>query len=95
MGFGSNPVESGITIDARANTQVISGYALLKPPTVDVKNRGHQDHAYFNVDTQDRLVGVWIALDQADVDNGCMQVLHAGALDRANDPLETPRLADL
>jgi len=51
--------------------------ALLKPPK-GIEKPWHQDHAYFDVDVKDRIVGVWIALDEATLDNGCMHVLSSG-----------------
>lgn len=51
---------------------------LLKPPRIGREKPWHQDHAYFNLDLEDRIVGVWIALDAADLDNGCMQLLDRG-----------------
>lgn len=51
---------------------------LLKPAHVGREKPWHQDHAYFDVDIEDRMIGVWIALDEATVDNGCLQVLDGG-----------------
>ncbi len=48
--------------------------ALLKPPKGREKP-WHQDHAYFNLTMGEPVVGVWIALDDATVQNGCMHVL--------------------
>lgn len=52
--------------------------ALLKPPKIGREKPWHQDHAYFDLELTDRVVGVWIALDEATIDNGCMQVLDGG-----------------
>ena len=52
--------------------------ALLKPPRGGREKPWHQDHAYFNLNVDDRIVGVWIALDEATVENGCMQLLDGG-----------------
>lgn len=49
--------------------------ALLKPPRIGREKPWHQDHAYFNYTLDTRVVGVWIALDEATVDNGCMVIL--------------------
>src|SRR5690606_10593011 len=35
----------------------------------------HQDFAYFNLPLGTQVVGVWIALDEALVENGCMHVI--------------------
>ncbi len=47
--------------------------ALLKPPKGREKP-WHQDNAYFNLDSSEPVVGVWIALDDATLENGCMHV---------------------
>lgn len=47
--------------------------ALLKPPGGREKP-WHQDRAYFNVRLEDSIIGVWIALDEATPENGCMRV---------------------
>jgi phytanoyl-CoA hydroxylase len=49
--------------------------ALLKPPRLGREKPWHQDHAYFNYPLGTPIVGVWIALDEATVENGCMQLL--------------------
>jgi phytanoyl-CoA hydroxylase len=57
--------------------------ALLKPPHGREKP-WHQDHAYFNLQLGEPVVGVWIALDEATAENGCMHVIpgshRAGAV---------------
>lgn len=49
--------------------------ALLKPPGGGREKPWHQDNAYFNYEPGTPIVGVWIALDDATVDNGCMHLL--------------------
>jgi len=46
--------------------------ALFKPPGIGREKPWHQDHAYFNIPEGTKVVGVWIALDDATVENGCM-----------------------
>lgn len=57
--------------------------ALVKPPG-GVAKPWHQDDAYFKIAPLNAVCGVWIALDEAGVENGCMQVWpgghHVGAL---------------
>ncbi len=48
--------------------------ALIKPPRGREKP-WHQDHAYFELTPETRVVGVWIALDPAGIENGCMRVM--------------------
>jgi phytanoyl-CoA hydroxylase len=52
--------------------------ALLKPPMIGREKPWHQDHAYFDYPIGTRVVGVWIALDEATVENGCMRMLAGG-----------------
>lgn len=51
--------------------------ALLKPPSEQAGNEKpwHQDMAYGPFQLNKLVCGVWIALDQADLDNGCMHVV--------------------
>jgi phytanoyl-CoA hydroxylase len=49
--------------------------ALLKPPFIGREKPWHQDMAYFNLPLSTTVVGVWIALDEATVDNACMMVI--------------------
>jgi phytanoyl-CoA hydroxylase len=49
--------------------------ALLKPPHIGKEKPWHQDNAYFNVPPATTVVGVWIALDRAIVENGCMHII--------------------
>jgi len=49
--------------------------ALIKPPKIGVEKPWHQDQAYFDYPIGTRIAGVWIALDAATVENGCMRVL--------------------
>ena len=49
--------------------------ALIKPPRLGREKPWHQDHAYFEYPLGTPVVGVWIALDEATVENGCMQIL--------------------
>lgn len=49
--------------------------ALIKPPRIGREKPWHQDMAYFNLPLTTTIVGVWIALDEATVENGCMMVV--------------------
>ncbi len=48
--------------------------ALLKPPRLGRDKPWHQDHAYFQLELNTRVVGCWIALDEATIQNGCMVI---------------------
>ncbi|MCY3712873.1 MAG: phytanoyl-CoA dioxygenase family protein [Gemmatimonadetes bacterium] len=47
---------------------------LMKPPRFGGQKVWHQDNAYFRLEPND-VFGFWIALDDADVANGCMHVI--------------------
>jgi len=47
--------------------------ALLKPPSVGSPKPPHQDNAYFQVQPVEALITCWCALDDATIENGCMQ----------------------
>jgi phytanoyl-CoA hydroxylase len=49
--------------------------ALIKQAHVGREKPWHQDMAYFQVPLDTTIVGAWIALDEATVDNGCMMVI--------------------
>ena len=49
--------------------------ALVKPPRLGREKPWHQDCAYFDYPLGTPVLGVWIALDEATVENGCMQLL--------------------
>lgn len=55
--------------------EMFQDMALIKPPRLGREKPWHQDHAYFDYPLGTPIVGVWIALDEATVENGCMQIL--------------------
>lgn len=54
--------------------------ALIKPPKIGGAKRWHQDASYFRVNDPNLIVGVWIALDPATKENGCMEVIPGSHL---------------
>ncbi len=57
------------------DVSMIQDMALLKPPGGGREKPWHQDNAYFTIEPGTPIVGVWIALDAATAENGCMHVL--------------------
>jgi phytanoyl-CoA hydroxylase len=49
--------------------------ALLKPPFIGREKPWHQDNAFFDIPPETTVVGVWIALDEAVPENGCMFII--------------------
>lgn len=52
--------------------------ALSKPPTTGREKPWHQDCSYFNIPPETPVVGAWIALDDANLENACMRVMSGG-----------------
>jgi len=58
-----------------ARPVLMQDMALIKPPRLGGEKPWHQDQAYFNLALGTPVVGAWIALDEAGLENGCMHVL--------------------
>ncbi|MXV81957.1 phytanoyl-CoA dioxygenase family protein [Candidatus Poribacteria bacterium] len=56
-------------------SELFQDMALVKPPRHGSEKPWHQDLAYFNLPMQTTVVGVWIALDEATPENGCLHVI--------------------
>ena len=57
--------------------------ALVKPPGIDAAKPWHQEASYFMVRDPAQITGTWIALDEATLDNGCMQLIPGSQLEGA------------
>ncbi|MDF2963962.1 MAG: phytanoyl-CoA dioxygenase family protein, partial [Paenibacillus sp.] len=55
--------------------KVAQDQAILKPPTGGAEKPWHQDMAYGPLAFDKAVIGIWIALDPAELDNGCMHVI--------------------
>ena len=55
--------------------ELFQDMALVKPPRYGSEKPWHQDCAYFNLPEGTTVVGVWIALDEATPENGCMHII--------------------
>ena len=55
--------------------RLVQDMALLKPPFRGSEKPWHQDTAYFDWTPLDGILGTWLALDPATVENGCMQII--------------------
>lgn len=56
-------------------TTMFQDMGLIKPPLIGREKPWHQDFAYFNLPLGTQVVGVWVALDEALIENGCMHVI--------------------
>ena len=75
--------------------RLLQEMAMIKPPGGREKP-WHQDHAYFNIALDERIVGVWIPLGQVTAENGCMYALRGAHRDgpRAHFKLRDWQLCD-
>lgn len=55
--------------------ELFQDIALLKPPFIGREKPWHQDNAFFNLPPNATIAGVWIALDEAVPENGCMHII--------------------
>ncbi|WP_255150232.1 phytanoyl-CoA dioxygenase family protein [Halorarius halobius] len=62
------------------NLTLLRSAAMLKPPGVGSAKKFHQDAAYYPIHPMDHVT-VWVALDEATPENGCMQVVPGGHTD--------------
>jgi len=73
---------------------LVMDHVFLKPPHQPQVKYPHQDNSYFGVTPPERVVTAWIALDDADTENGCLYYLSGsqrlGLLEHAAPP-EEPR----
>ena len=58
----------------KADPELWSNQALIKPPEIGREKPWHQDHAFFDLPMGTPIVGCWIAIDKAIPENGCMHV---------------------
>jgi ectoine hydroxylase-related dioxygenase (phytanoyl-CoA dioxygenase family) len=72
--------------------KLLRSAAMFKPPSVGSEKGLHQDAAYYPIQPRDHLT-VWIALDEATPENGCMTVIPGahrdGLLNHEADEYET------
>ena len=66
------------------NIQLFHDQALYKPARHGGAVPWHQDNGYWRC-TPANLVSIWMALDDADEDNGCMNVIPGSHLENAPD----------
>ena len=53
----------------------IGEHAILKPPEIGAETPWHQDEAYLNPDLEYNALSVWMPLQEATPENGCMVFL--------------------
>lgn len=61
--------------------KLYSNQAMQKPARIGREKPWHQDHAYFNLPMDTEIVSVWIALQEANHENGSMHVIPGSHLE--------------
>ena len=56
-------------------TQSMGDHAILKPPGIGAPTPWHQDEAYWDPGMQYTSLSVWMPLQEANLENGCMQFI--------------------
>jgi phytanoyl-CoA hydroxylase len=75
--LGAESLIHGIIRELISDEPVLyQSLALVKPPKIGATKPWHQDNAYFSVTPLESVCGVWIAIDEATVQNGCMHMLR-------------------
>jgi len=54
---------------------LVRDQVFLKPPTIGSAKPWHQDQPHLQVEPIDQAIGAWIALDDADEENGCLRYI--------------------
>uniref|UniRef100_A0A7S4NHZ6 Fe2OG dioxygenase domain-containing protein n=1 Tax=Odontella aurita TaxID=265563 RepID=A0A7S4NHZ6_9STRA len=54
--------------------------SLLKPPRGGREKPWHQDKAFFNIGAERQVVGCWIAVNEATLENACLRMQRGGHL---------------
>lgn len=67
----------------KEKAKVVQDQAILKPPSGGTEKPWHQDMAYGNLTYGKSVIGIWIALDPAELDNGCMHVIPGSHMEGA------------
>jgi Protein involved in biosynthesis of mitomycin antibiotics/polyketide fumonisin len=75
IAIGHPVLEGLITKLLGEPAHLIQDMALLKPPHIGSEKPWHQDAAYFGWYPPEKILGVWIALDPATPENGCMHAI--------------------
>ena len=75
--------------------ELFQDMALVKPPRFGSEKPWHQDCAYFNLPEGTTVVGVWVALDAATAENGCLHIIPGSHSEGPMIHFKTPRLANL
>jgi hypothetical protein len=82
------------------NIGLWSSHFISKPPRTGKATPWHEDSAYWNgrISTMTGICTVWLAIDEATPDNGCMRVLpgsHTGAASGFSDYEAVDRAANI
>lgn len=69
---------------------LVGDQLFLKPPHFGSAKPYHQDNFYFRIHPADQVITAWIALDDADAENGCLRYIDGSHLGPILPHLEIP-----
>ncbi len=74
-----------------------SSHFISKPPRVGKATPWHEDSAYWNglISTQEGICTVWLAMDEATPENGCMKVIPGSHANGFSDYEEVDRAGNI
>jgi phytanoyl-CoA hydroxylase len=70
--------------------RVVFSQVFMKPSEVGGAKPVHQDNFYFGPADQDRIITVWIAIDSATIENGCMYFANGSNLGPVHEHIAPP-----
>lgn len=72
------------------NLRVVFSQVFMKPGEVGGPKPVHQDNFYFGPADQDNIITVWIAIDDATIENGCMYFANGSHLGPVHGHIAPP-----
>ena len=67
--------------------ELMQSMVIMKPPGIGGEVRWHQDGTFL-IDSEESVIGIWIALEDADPSNACLQFKVDGHLDSLKERYE-------
>ena len=85
--FSEKMKEAIKKITEQSNPVLTQSMYLVKQPKIGGKREIHQDESYLRTEPNGHVFGVWIALDDATLENGCLDFIPGSHTDPRFNPL--------
>ena len=73
----SGPFAEAARTAGMSNPHLLQSMVIFKNPTIGGEVHTHTDHTFLRTEPQS-VIGFWLALDEATIDNGCLWALPGG-----------------